>query len=58
MRIDIYSVTGESWRNLQHLPAGSRLVYGRQELALQNLHRWIAQTLDLPPPEVVTTTLG
>ncbi|HEX6572751.1 MAG TPA: aromatic ring-hydroxylating dioxygenase subunit alpha [Steroidobacteraceae bacterium] len=53
VRDEDYSVTGESWRNLQHLPAGSRMVYGRQELALQNLHRWIARTLDLPAPEVV-----
>jgi phenylpropionate dioxygenase-like ring-hydroxylating dioxygenase large terminal subunit len=53
VRDEDYSVTGESWGNLRHLPAGSRLLYGRQELAVQHLHRWIATTLDLAPPEVV-----
>jgi phenylpropionate dioxygenase-like ring-hydroxylating dioxygenase large terminal subunit len=47
-----YSVTGESWRNLQFMPQGSRLAYGRQELALQHSHRWIARTLGLPEPQM------
>jgi nitrite reductase/ring-hydroxylating ferredoxin subunit len=53
VRDEDYSVTGESWRNLLHMPAGSTVVYGRQELAVQHLHRWIAETMGVPGPEVV-----
>jgi nitrite reductase/ring-hydroxylating ferredoxin subunit len=54
VRDEDYSVTGESWRNLQHLPAGSTLAYGRQELAVQNVHRGIARTLGLTEPRIVS----
>lgn len=47
-----YAVTGESWRNLQFLPPGSRMTYGRQELALQHVHRWFAKTLAVTEPEM------
>ena len=46
-----YSVTGESWRNLKFMPAGSRMAYGRQELAVQHVHQWIARNLGVPEPE-------
>ena len=48
-----YSVTGESWRNLRFLPPGARMTYGRQELALQHFHQWIARSLGVPEPETV-----
>lgn len=54
VRDEDYSVTGESWQYLKALPAGTRVVYGRQELAVQHLHRWIAKTLGAASPEVVT----
>src|SRR5581483_5521587 len=47
-----YSVTGESWRNLGFMPEGSRMAYGRQELAVQHLHQWIARSLGVPEPEM------
>lgn len=53
VRDEDYSVTGESWHNLQHMPAGSTVVYGRQELALQYLHRWVAEAAGFPAPEAV-----
>ena len=40
-----YSVTGESWQHLTALPPGSKLTYGRQELAIQNFHRKLARVL-------------
>lgn len=52
VRSEDYVVTGESWRNFGHLPRGSRVVYGRQELAVQHLHRWVARSLGLPEPQV------
>jgi nitrite reductase/ring-hydroxylating ferredoxin subunit len=53
VRTEDYVVTGESWRNFAYLPKGSRVVYGRQELAVQHAHQWIARSLGLPEPEVV-----
>jgi carnitine monooxygenase subunit len=46
-----YSVTGESWRNLKFMPASSRMAYGRQELAVQHVHQWIARSLGVPEPQ-------
>jgi phenylpropionate dioxygenase-like ring-hydroxylating dioxygenase large terminal subunit len=46
-----YVVAAEGWRNLTALPPGATVVYGRQELALQNQHRAIAAAIDLPLPE-------
>ena len=34
-----YAVTGEAWRNFAAMPKGSKVVYGRQEIAVQNFHR-------------------
>jgi hypothetical protein len=48
-----YAVTGESWRNFSFMPPGSRVVYGRQELAVQHAHQWIAKSLGLPEPELM-----
>jgi phenylpropionate dioxygenase-like ring-hydroxylating dioxygenase large terminal subunit len=48
-----YSVTGESWHNFKFLPKGSRVVYGRQELAVQHAHQWIARSIGVADPEVV-----
>ena len=43
-----YSVSKEGQRNLAHAPEGFRIVYGRNEIALQNTHRHIAEFIGLP----------
>jgi carnitine monooxygenase subunit len=48
-----YDVTSESWKNFLALPPDSRVVYGRQELALQHSHQWFARAAGYPVPEVV-----
>jgi phenylpropionate dioxygenase-like ring-hydroxylating dioxygenase large terminal subunit len=40
-----YSVSAEGQRNLEHAPAGFRLVFGRNEAALQDVHRNIARVI-------------
>jgi hypothetical protein len=50
VRDEDYDVTGESWSNFLHMPTGSTVVYGRQELAVQSLHRWVAETIGCKPP--------
>jgi nitrite reductase/ring-hydroxylating ferredoxin subunit len=40
-----YAVTGESWRNLAALPAGTKIAYGRQEIAVQSFHRDLTQVM-------------
>ena len=40
-----YGVAEQAQRNLQHAPSGHRLVYGRNEPALQAVHRHIAAAL-------------
>jgi phenylpropionate dioxygenase-like ring-hydroxylating dioxygenase large terminal subunit len=40
-----YSVTGESWRNFASMPPGSKVAYGRQEIAVQNFHRKLDQVM-------------
>lgn len=47
-----YVVAAEGWRNLLAMPKGRTVVYGRQELALQNQHRAIAEAIGLPLPSV------
>ncbi|MBI1186020.1 MAG: Rieske 2Fe-2S domain-containing protein [Alphaproteobacteria bacterium] len=42
-----YVVAAEGWRNLTLLPPDATVVYGRQEVALQNTHRAIARALGL-----------
>jgi phenylpropionate dioxygenase-like ring-hydroxylating dioxygenase large terminal subunit len=48
-----YDVTGESWKNFLSMPAGSTVVYGRQELALQHSHQWFARAAGYAVPEVI-----
>lgn len=45
-----YVTAAEGWRNLTMLPKGSRVTYGRQELALQYQHRAIANAIGMPLP--------
>jgi len=40
-----YAVTGEAWSNFAAMPKGSKIVYGRQEVAVQNFHRKVDQVL-------------
>jgi nitrite reductase/ring-hydroxylating ferredoxin subunit len=48
-----YDVTSESWKNFLAMPADAKVVYGRQELALQHTHQWFARAAGYPVPEVV-----
>jgi phenylpropionate dioxygenase-like ring-hydroxylating dioxygenase large terminal subunit len=58
VRTEDYVVSAEGYRNLLALPAGTTVVYGRQEIALQNVHRAIADAIGMPLPEVrVAATL-
>lgn len=50
VRNEDYVVAAEGWRNLAFLPKGRTVVYGRQELALQNVHRAIADAIGAPLP--------
>ena len=43
-----YSVSREGQRNLSHAPEGFQIVYGRNEIALQNTHRHIARMIGMP----------
>ena len=43
-----YRVAVEAYANLVHAPAGFRVVYGRNEIALQALHRSIAEAIGVP----------
>jgi carnitine monooxygenase subunit len=45
VRTEDYVVAAEGWRNLTMLPEGATVVYGRQEVALQNVHRAIARAI-------------
>ena len=47
-----YVVAAQGWRNMTVLPAGSSVVYGRQEMALQNVHRSISDAIGMPLPTV------
>lgn len=40
-----YSVTGESYRALSALPAGTKFVFGRQEIGPQNFHRNLSRLM-------------
>lgn len=42
-----YSVSKEGQRNLEHAPKGFKIVYGRNEVALQNTHRHIAAIIGM-----------
>ena len=43
-----YSVSKEGQRNLRYAPDGFRVVYGRNEIALQNVHKNIAAIIGMP----------
>ncbi|MDB5432989.1 MAG: hypothetical protein JWP35_4105 [Caulobacter sp.] len=43
-----YSVSKEGQRNLSHAPEGFRIVYGKNEIALQNTHKKIAEIIGMP----------
>lgn len=47
-----YVTAAEGWRNLTALPAGSSVIYGRQEIALQNQHKALAEAIGMPLPKV------
>lgn len=46
-----YVTAAEGWRNMTMLPEGATIVYGRQEIALQNQHRDIAEAIGMPLPQ-------
>ena len=48
VRSEDYSVSKDGQRNLETAPDGFELVYGRNELALQNTHRNIARMIGMP----------
>lgn len=48
VRTEDYAVAAEGWKNLAHLPPGATNVLGRQEIALQNVHRAIAEAIGMP----------
>ncbi len=52
VRTEDYVVSAEGYRNLQHLPAGSSVIYGRQEISLQNVHKSLAAAIGMPLPIV------
>jgi len=45
-----YKVSAEGYASLQHAPKGMKVYYGRNEIALQHLHRGIAASIGVPPP--------
>ncbi|MDX2237215.1 MAG: aromatic ring-hydroxylating dioxygenase subunit alpha [Hyphomonadaceae bacterium] len=50
VRTEDYVVAAEGWRNLTLLDPDDTVVYGRQEIALQNTHRAIARAIGVPSP--------
>jgi hypothetical protein len=50
VRTEDYVVAAEGWKNLAMLPEGATVVYGRQEVALQNVHRAIARAIGVNSP--------
>ncbi len=52
VRTEDYVVSAEGYRNLKALPPGSSVIYGRQEISLQNVHHAIAQAIGMPLPEI------
>lgn len=52
VRTEDYVVSAEGYRNLLAMPPGSSVIYGRQEIALQNAHRSIAEAIGMPLPTV------
>jgi len=52
VRTEDYVVSAEGYSNLRHLPPGSTVIYGRQEISLQNVHTSIASAIGMPLPPV------
>jgi nitrite reductase/ring-hydroxylating ferredoxin subunit len=48
VRTEDYSVSAAGQRNMAHAPPGFQLVYGRNEAALQGVHRNIADLIGMP----------
>jgi phenylpropionate dioxygenase-like ring-hydroxylating dioxygenase large terminal subunit len=47
-----YVVAAEGWANMAYAPESFSVVYGANEVALQNQHRAIAEACGMPLPEV------
>ena len=47
-----YVVSAEGYRNMLAMPAGATVIYGRQEISLQNVHKTLAEAIGLPLPAV------
>lgn len=45
-----YMVAAEGWASLNHAPKGFKVLYGKNEIALQSLHRGIAEAIGIPIP--------
>jgi nitrite reductase/ring-hydroxylating ferredoxin subunit len=45
-----YDAAARCWRNLAGETSGRTVIYGRQEVALQNVHFAIAEAIGAPPP--------
>ncbi|NWG52839.1 MAG: aromatic ring-hydroxylating dioxygenase subunit alpha [Hydrogenophilaceae bacterium] len=48
VRTEDYSISAEGQRNLECAPPGHALVFGKNEIALQNVHRDIAEAIGMP----------
>lgn len=48
VRTEDYSISEEGQYNLAHAPEGHKLLFGRNEIALQNVHRDIAEFIGMP----------
>lgn len=48
-----YVTAAEGWRNMTMMPKGATVLYGRQEIALQNQHRDIAAAIGMPLPATI-----
>jgi hypothetical protein len=48
VRTEDYSVSKEGQRNMRYAPDDFQIVYGRNEIALQNTHRTIARMIGMP----------
>jgi hypothetical protein len=48
VRTEDYSVSKQGQRNMAHAPPGFQLVFGRNEAALQGVHRHVADVIGMP----------
>ena len=51
-----YEMTSSSYKNLSSLPGDFKVIYGRTELALQNMHLHFAQAIGAMEPEITPAT--